>query len=233
MEARPPPPPTPTPTPTPSFSLAHAALSLKLGFSSLSDLGPLAGLERLEHLALDGIAGPALDLRPLAALTSLRSLPLARLKALGLQLSVGAVLDPFRLLRLGPRLRCLELEACQLEEGPAASAALAEALAHFDALQARARPAPPPPTPRRPALGLSCPAPFLSRVAGEMRGLRELAVYGRLPLPFPDDAAAALRMRGRLRRVRAALLDPPARQAELEEALGVKFEPYPGFENRC
>eukprot|EP00741_Cyanophora_paradoxa_P014668 tig00020816_g14146.t1 len=49
------------------------------------------------------------------------------------------------------------------------------------------------------------PAPFISRVASDMVGLRELSAGGELPLPLSAGAAAALR--GRLRRLRASLVD--------------------------
>eukprot|EP00741_Cyanophora_paradoxa_P009812 tig00000147_g9505.t1 len=232
------------------------ALVLKLSQNVVfSSLRPLAALPQLEYLSIDYHGS---ELRPISSLTSLRALslhaglcddlsflrPLTRLEALN-ACTDG---DPARLLPLAPRLRCLVLE----HEGRA-SAALADALLRctaledlsilagwglYDALSRRSLA----PWGRLRSLDAAVdtemdsdpiPPAFFSRVSSDLRGLRELEVGPTLPLPLPPDVVAAFR--GRLRRLRAHVVDrgrphaeqaeQRARQAELEGALGFKIEP--------
>eukprot|EP00741_Cyanophora_paradoxa_P017798 tig00021017_g17190.t1 len=238
-------------------SLRALSLNYLVGLK-FSSLEPLAPLSELEHLAVEISDG--LDLRPISSLTGLRSLrldrgnckdfsflkPLSRLVALALD----TLEHPSRLLFLAPRLRCLNLDY----EGEAAGA-LADTLLRFTALEDLQLTA-----------GLDCmsalfqrplaawrglraldificdyesdtiqiPAAILSRIASELTGLRELAVGAELPLPLPADVAAAFR--GRLRRLRADVIDPDSDDAKtlarqiiewqkLQETLGVEVVP--------
>eukprot|EP00741_Cyanophora_paradoxa_P017014 tig00020951_g16433.t1 len=77
------------------------------------------------------------------------------------------------------------------------------------------------------------PLSLLKRIATDLTGLRELSVWNPLPHPLPTESAAAFR--GRLRRLRADVVDPGAagpkqakqlrQKAELEAALGIEVEP--------
>eukprot|EP00741_Cyanophora_paradoxa_P023155 tig00021571_g22365.t1 len=218
----------------PLARLEHLRLRLDRGL----DPRPLASLPALQSLDLDLVGDPEEEVpRDLSFLA-----PLARLGAL--ELYAYAPLDPRQLLPLAPRLRCLRLQAEHLEGRPAA--ALADALLRFTALQdlklevhwdcAEALAAGRSLAAWRRVRTLDLDvnggrrairAPFLARVASDMKGLRELALAGKpeLPLPLAPDVAAALRRR--LRRLR---LDMPSTQrgqrAELEKALGIRVEPY-------
>eukprot|EP00741_Cyanophora_paradoxa_P012277 tig00020604_g11863.t1 len=161
--------------------------------------------------------------------------------------------DPAQLRCLAPRLRLLDLEATHEKRK---ARALAEVLASFEALEDaklelssdcfkalsqrslaawdRVRSLDIPA--EHSEIGAEDFVALLSRIASDMTGLRELATGAELSLPLPPDITAALR--GRLRRLRAYVVDSHAsaamqdeqrRQlAELQDALGagVKVEPY-------
>eukprot|EP00741_Cyanophora_paradoxa_P009767 tig00000147_g9463.t1 len=231
--------------------LEHLALDMFL--SDGIDLRPISSLTSLRSLDL----GPgSSELTGDVSGGNLSVLePLTRLEAVRLHIGLnGSTFDPSRLLFLAPRIRCLHFSAVRM------TVALIDALLRFPALQditlglresecseaLSGRSLSPWGSVRALAFSNSgvracipLSAAVLSGIAYDMTGLRELSVGGGVQLPLPLPAGAGAALRGRLRRLRARVVDEKADaatqseqralQAELERAVGVRVEAPKGF----